>query len=89
MTLKSINVHSNFQSFNICNFIIIIKCSDVSFKLFQLSNTEVTFTDLSLLNALKDNLNLRNNKTLYNSSYHNYNRQYLLFSVLMFKFGGL
>jgi len=41
---------------------------------FQLSNTKTTFTDLDLVSALKDDLNLRNNKTLYNSFFHNYNR---------------
>ena len=39
---------------------------------FQLNNTEITFTDLSLLSALKDDLNLRNNKALYDSFYYNY-----------------
>jgi len=41
---------------------------------FQLSNTETTFTDSDLLSALKDGLNLRNNKTLYDSFYYNCNR---------------
>ncbi len=41
---------------------------------FQLNNTETTFTDLSFLSASEDDLNLRNNKTLYDSFYHNYNR---------------
>jgi len=72
--LKSISVHSSFQLSDICSFIIVIKCSDVSFMSFQLSNTETTFTDLNLLSALKDDLNLRNNKTLYDSSFHNCNR---------------
>ncbi len=34
VTLKSISVHSNFQLFDICSFIIVIKCSDVSFMSF-------------------------------------------------------
>ena len=41
---------------------------------FWLSNTKITFTDLDLLSALKDDLNLRNNKILYDSAFHNYNR---------------
>ncbi len=72
--LKSISVHSSFQLSDICSFIIVIKCSDVSFMSFQLSNTETTFTDLNLLSALKNDLNLKDNKTLYNSSYCSYNR---------------
>ncbi len=74
VTLKSISVHISFQLSDICSFIIVIKCSDASFMSFQLSSTETTSTDLDLLSASKDDLNLRNNKTLYNSSYHNCNR---------------
>jgi len=74
VALKSISAHSDFQLSNICSFIIVIKCLNVSFMSFQLSSTEAMSTDLSLLSASKVDLNLRNNKALYDSSFHNCNR---------------
>ena len=72
--LKSISVHSDFQLSDVCNFIIVVKCLNVSFMSSQLSNTETMSTDLNLLSASKDDLNLRNNKASYDSSFHNCNR---------------
>jgi len=64
----------SYQLSDIYNFIIIIKYSDTSFISFQLSNIKTIFTDLNLLSALENDLNLKDNKTLYNSSYCSYNR---------------